>query len=75
VSLLRSVREAEDEREHDRSRRGSTAKTMAMKETFAADFQHFVKDSYDKEAGRISLQGIHGVYLDPPSARVDIKIA
>jgi hypothetical protein len=55
VSLLRSVREAEDEREHDRSRRGSTAKTMAMKETFAADFQHFVVNSYEREAGRISL--------------------
>jgi hypothetical protein len=54
VSLLRSVREAEDEREHDRSRRGS--RVMAMKGALHFEhFEHFVVNSYDKEADRISL--------------------
>ena len=42
---------------------------MAKRKTKGASthfehFVHFVKGSYEKEADRISLQGIHDVYLD-----------
>ena len=68
MSLLRSGREAEDEREHDRSRRGSRAMTKHFVEQRASKhFEHFVVDSYERVAGRVSLQGIHVVYLDSKS--------
>jgi hypothetical protein len=56
VSLLLSGREAEDEREHDRNRRGSMGGKEALQhfEHFE-HFEHFVVSSYERGAGRVSL--------------------